>query len=398
MAKVCPKCGADNNDLARYCDQCAVPLSPEASTEAAAKSAVTPGAASSARINWLALLIVAVVIMALSWLLFAPHESKPGASADAAAMGAGGGTENPHTKAGADAAGGMNGDIMQQISDAKSALEKNPLDTDALNTIYGMYGTIGRQQQVRPYLDKAYAELIKQRAALGDKAVDTLVGLVSAAMMGGDADGALSILTQYQQLEPDNTSLLGILGDVCSDMDKKEDAIKWYTLYLDKAKPEEAGETYWRVRTDRAVMFLKLGQPVNGQDSVQLAISELEGVTLQVPALWGGWFNLGIAYSTAGLKDKAKQAWDKALKLSTGELDKWQVEAEIAKMEGKEPPPQPANPHGAMGAGGGMGMGGGMTNPHGGDAGGGDTANPHGGMSNPHGGMGGAPGQDSSGG
>lgn len=391
MSIVCSKCGADNNDLARYCDQCAAPISPEASVEAAAKAAAEPKpAGNAATINWIAIITVAVVVAVLGWLLFSPHKPAPESMAGAGAMAGGGDMQNPHTQGGAAADGGaMNADVMQQLGDAKAALEKDPLAVDSLNVLYNMYATIGLQEKVRPYLNKAYDALVAKRGELGDKATDTLIQLVTAAMMGSDTDGALDVLTKYQKLEPENVSLMGILGDVCFDTGKNEDAIKWYTMYLDKAKPEEAGETYWRVRTDRATMYLNLGKPVDGKDSVQLAVSELETVTAQTPGLWAGWFNLGIAYSTAGQKEKAKQAWKKALELASGELEKWQVEAQIAKSEGKEPPPPPENPHGDMGMG-----GAGMANPHGGAGGGEGMANPHGdmgagdGAANPHGGGG----------
>jgi tetratricopeptide (TPR) repeat protein len=336
----------------------------------------------NAVVNWAGIILILVVVGAAGWLLFASHPDKqaPAPGQDLAAGGAATG-ENPHTKA---TPGDMSGDIMKQIADAKAALEKDPLDTKSLATLYQMYGTIGREQQLRPYLDKAYAAFLKKRSALGEQAPQVLAEIVLAAMTGQDTEGAAGILQQYQQLDPKNPKILGMLGDVYFDGNKPEEAIKWYTQYLDQAKPEEAGETYWRVRTDRATMYLNSGKPVDGKDSVQLAISELEYITQQTPGLWNGWFNLGVAYNTAKQKDKAKAAWQKALTLSSGEVDKWRVESELAKLAGKEPPPPPANPHGATGA-----AGAGAANPHGGadmGAGGGDGA------ANPHGDMGGAAG------
>jgi Flp pilus assembly protein TadD len=360
MAKVCPKCNADNSDLAKYCDQCAAPISPEAEAELAARgSRAGTAAGGNAVVNWVGIIVVLAIIGAGGWLLFASHPPKPGAMP---AGGEPGGAEmqNPHAQPGA---AGMGGDIMQQIDGAKAALDKDPLDTQSLASLYQMYGMIGRQQQVRPYLDKAYEALVQKRGELGAKAPQVLEAIVFAAMSGQDIDGATTVLLKYQPLDPQNTSVLNLLGDVYFDANRPEEAIKWYTLYLDQAKPEVAGETYWRVRTDRASMYLTSGKPVDGKDSVQLAISELQYITQQTPAMWNAWFNLGLAYSTAKRKDQAKAAWQKALPLAGGEEEKWRVEAELAKLDGKEPPPPPDSPHGGMG-GGGMDRGG-MENPHG---------------------------------
>lgn len=383
MAKVCPKCSADNSDEARFCEQCAAPLSPEAAAEMAASApAAAPAQRSNAAVNWTALIIVLLIIGVVVWLLRTPQAPKPGAMQGANAAASGANAENPHAQAGG---GAMGGDVMKQLSDAKAALDKDPLATESLITLYQMYGMIGREKEVRPYLDKSYEALVKKRGELGKDASKLLAQIVTAAMMGNDADGAVGVLEKYHELEPDDTSILGMLGDVCFDTGKSEDAIKWYTQYLEKSKPETEGETYWRVRTDRATMYLNLGQPVDGKDSVALAVSELEYITQNSPTLWNGWFNLGVAYSTAGQKDKAKVAWAKADTLATGEMEKWRVASELAKLEGKEPPPPPSNPHGDMGA------AGGMANPHGGmDMGGAGGADPHGGMggdmASPHGG------------
>ncbi len=387
MAKVCPKCSADNSDEARFCEQCAAPLSADAAVETAARSSAS-GAAQRAAIpavNWTALVVVLAIIAVIVWLLRTPPVPKPGAMpAGAAATGAGS-TENPHATG---TPGEMGGDVMKQLADAKAALEKDPLATESLITLYQMYGMIGREKDVRPYLDKTYDALVKKRSELGAEAPKVLAQIVTAAMMGNDADGAVSVLEKYQQLEPNDTSILGMLGDVCFDTGKNPEAIKWYTQYLDKSKPETEGETYWRVRTDRATMYLSSDKPVDGKDPVQLAVSELEYITQQTPGLWNGWFNLGVAYNTAKQQDKARTAWNKASELASGEMEKWRVAAELAKLDGKEPPPPPANPHGDMSGGGGMG---GVANPHGGmEMGGAGGANPHGGtggeMENPHGG------------
>jgi Flp pilus assembly protein TadD len=359
MAKVCPKCNADNSDLAKYCDQCATPISPEAEAELAARGSRSGTVGSgNAVVNWVGIIVILAIVGMAGWLLFAAHPREPGPM-DAGAGASGAGMQNPHAQPGAE---GMNGDVMQQIDGAKAALEKDPLDTSSLAALYQMYGMIGHQQKVRPYLDKAYETWLKKRGELGADAPQVLTGIIYAAMGGQDIDGAIAVLQKYQQLDPKNISVLNLLGDVFFDANQPEAAIKWYTLYLDQAKPETAGETYWRVRTDRASMYLNSGKPVDGKDSVQLAISELEDVTQRAPGLWNAWFNLGLAYSAVTQKDKAKAAWQKALALSSGEEERWRVDAELAKLDGKQPPPPPVDPHGGMG-GGGMGSGG-MENPH----------------------------------
>src|SRR5512143_3425804 len=77
--------------------------------------------------------------------------------------------------------------------------------------------------------------------------------------------------------------------------------------------------------------------------------TELEAVTQAKPDIWNGWFNLGIAYAKTGEKDKARAAFDRAGKSAPDKMAKWRVDAEVAKLEGKQPPAPPANPHGGSG-------------------------------------------------
>jgi tetratricopeptide (TPR) repeat protein len=382
------RCGAENDDEARFCDQCAEPLNPAAAEGAASRPQREPtGRAGQA--NWPAIAVIVALVGVIGWLLFVPH------GAQKPAMPGGGGAADPHAgmdmtnppgEAGQGAGGAMDAQISQQIAAAKTALDRDSLDTQALVVLYRMYGMIGRQQELRPLLDKAYGALVKRRGELGDQAAQRLRELAVAAMRGNDIDGALAVLTKYRELEPQNLSLLGMLGDVCYDAGKPEEAIKWYSEYLDKAKPEVEGEAYWRVRTDRATMYMEAQEPQGQGSNVAQAIAELQYITQQVPALWNAWFNLGMAYEQSGAKQKAETALNKALGLAKGEMDRWQVQSELAKLKGQPPPPRPQSPHGDMGMG--TGMGGGTVNPHQGMGGGGNPHQGMGGMTNPHSGMG----------
>ncbi len=89
------------------------------------------------------------------------------------------------------------------------------------------------------------------------------------------------------------------------------------------------------------------------------------------------------AYEQAGNKDKAAEIWEKCLTMAAGEMQKWQVQSELARLRGEPAPPMPSNPHGDM-SGGMGGMGDGMSNPHGEMPPGGEM----GGEGNPHGDMG----------
>lgn len=68
-------------------------------------------------------------------------------------------------------------------------------------------------------------------------------------------DQALEYLLKANQLRPESYETIVALGDVNYDMDKYEEAEKWYTIALQK-KPEDVN-----VRTDLATTFIKRTPP-----------------------------------------------------------------------------------------------------------------------------------------
>ena len=397
MYITCPSCKAQNRDEARYCDQCGAPLTEDAVAQTAASEAppaVTAGGRRQA-VNWLALLLVVAAIGVVGWLLLMPKGGGNGQGS--ATMGAGASSANPHAEA---AANPEMGKMMAGLDEAKKKIEKDPLDVEALTTLYQTYGMIGRQEKIRPYLEKALAELKAKKATLGDKAQQTASDIASAAIAGQDLPGALEALTLLNEMAPDKLPVMSLIGDINYDMGNVDKAIEWYDKYLKKATPEAQGEDYWMVRVDRAAMLLQSGETGSKPELKKQAVTELEQVTVAQPKMYKAWFNLGQAYDKSGDKAKAKSAWQKSLALAKDANEKWQAEAQLARLEGKEPPPPPASPHGEGRGGGGMGAEGmgGMPNPHGAggaDSGAGGMPNPHGaggtgseggGTTNPHGG------------
>ena len=329
--------------------------------------AVQPVAAAQpakAGFNWTATLLFLVVIGLVAWLLMQPKTTQqPGMA----------GMSNPH----GEAAGGGAGmeEMMAQIASAKETLKTNPMDTQALTTLYQSFGMIGRQDQIRPYLDGAIAELTAKKDELGPEAQQIASDIAVAAIQGQDLAGALQALEVLHQIAPEKLQVVAMLGDLNYDLGNTDKAIEWYDTYLKQAKPESEGEDYWKVCVDRATMLLSAAEQKKDSSLTQQAVQELERVTAAQPQMFNAWFNLGHAYDKSGQTERASEIWQKCLGLAVGDMQKWQVDSQLARLQGKEPPPMPASPHGE-----GMGMPGGeMANPHGG------MENPHGATENPHG-------------
>lgn len=344
MALVCNVCGATNDDQARFCNQCAGPLTPDATTERTAAPRVPAvQAPRSSRVNWLALALVVVLVGVIGWLL-APKSAKNGAGGMAAAMpGA-----NPHAEGGMDAHSGMDPALQKQMADARAALEKDPLAIDQLGGLYKVYGMVNMQDKLRPLAERALKALTEMKGEPGPQVAGKGVELAKAALAGNDAEMAAKVLTECLSIDPGNLEATALLGDTYYNRGQAADAVRYYTDYMKRATPEKDGKRYWSVRVDRATMYMKLAKDGGASDKLPLAIRELEETTKSVPSLWNAWFNLGQAYSQAGEKSKAEAAWQHAVDTATGEADKWRAKAALAELRGEPPPPMPANPHAGM--------------------------------------------------
>lgn len=363
MKVKCPQCGTENPEDAQFCVECAEPLTvpaaappPETKVDAGSSA---PAAAKA--VNWTALIVIGVIIVAcvLIFVQFKPKSSTPGTT-DMSGMsgmtnphaeggaGATGSTENPH---GESATGGME-QLKTQITGAKAKLAKDPLDMAALQTLYEIYTMVGMQDKLRPDFEHAMAEIGKRKFKSSDEMRETVSKLASFATMAGDAASAVKVLKLYQQKYPQDISALLMIGNTYYDLQQPAEAINWYGKYLEKATAGQNGEDYWYARVDRAAMYLEQPKDVDQTDPVGFAVTELEAITQAKPDIWNGWFNLGVAYAKAGSKDKAREVFARAQKDAPDKFAKWRVDAEIAKLEGREPPAPPSNPHGDSGMGG----------------------------------------------
>jgi tetratricopeptide (TPR) repeat protein len=368
MVQICPACNAENRDIAKFCDQCASALTPDAVpfapvAPAAVSAATVSPARQAAPVNWTALLFFVAIVLAVVWVIRMP------ASKDQAQLGLGSGGG---AAAGGDPMGTM-ADVQKQLDDLKARLKKDPLDVEALTGMYDMYGQIGQAEKVRPSLDAALAEWRKRHdppTSATEEDRKQLAGLALAALQGMDERGAITVLELYHESEPDNLGVIATLGNLHYDLQEAAPAVEWYDKYLARATVEEQGEDIARVRTDKATMLLHLAG--NDSKSVHLAgaVTELTWVNTHFPAFWAGWYNLGEARTLAGDKPAAIIAYKKAMDVATDDSHRWQAEKEIAVLEGKDPPPPPTT------------TAGGTANPHG------EMSNPHGEMANPHSEMG----------
>jgi tetratricopeptide (TPR) repeat protein len=370
MTVTCQRCGAENDDQARFCDQCGGALA-GALDEIAIEPPVAPPPSTvlneappidrkaPASVNWMGLLLIAAVLGGLGYIVFA----KPGSS-------------SPQ--------GAQPGEVFQQaqkdIKESKDSLAKDALDVEALKKLYSLYGQIGRGEQLKSYTAAAIAELGKQKGAgkvSKKQALDHAMGIAVAAMDGGDPLAAIDAMKYYYELSPERPTTAAIIASIYFETGDAEKALEWDTRYLDSADPKAAGDDYLGVQVDRATVRLELakrGQP----EQLKEAIKELRAMTTEHPAHWPSWLTFGQALRQSGSKTDASKAYQQALKLAKSPMEKWQSEAAIAELDGKPIPPQPPE----MSATPGMPTG---ENPHG-EAMDGAVADPHAGMTPPAGG------------
>jgi len=365
MAINCSKCNAENGDDARFCAQCGAPL-------AAGAEPLTPpvglASATPAKTNWWAIIAIVLVIGILVWLFATPKNNGQ-------LPGAGGSTANPHGSTATtsdDNPHGMGSQAgMPDIEGLKARLEANPLDMEALRTMYQTYGMIGRGPKVREYLDAAMKGLLEQRDQLGENWTDTGRQIAVAALLGGDPEGALAALNQLREEVPGDRDTVLLLAEVHYSIDQPGEAVEFFDEYLSGASPEADGTTYWQARLHRAMMNLRLYEqsPAGGQDTAALAAAtgELQEIVANGDDNFDAWLQLGNAYGAGGDVPRAEEAFNKCLQLATDPQQEWEAQAALAELHGEEPPEPPAPAMGGMG--GGMGS---MGNPHGGMGGGSD--------------------------
>lgn len=401
MSNDCPKCNTHNRAAATFCDSCGAELPGGGGQDPATPPS---NAEEHRKVNYGGLLVVFIIVLGGWWFLFGPN-TDPSDPPTISGGAGGGGTiqvENPHGGMGADDAGVMgssNAQMMEKIELAKASLDQDPLDTDSLGMLYGTFAMVGYQDRVRHYLDTAVEALVAQAGDMDPALLSaTLSEIAYAALYGNDLEAAEYAISTLGEAAPDNLGIMVVRGNIFFEMERRDEAIAAYTEYLDQADPEREGEAYWSARTDRATMFLQLGEQNDDLELKTKARDEFSAITKKEPDFFNAWFNLGLALMILEDEAAAEAAWVSALRLADAEDDKYHVAQKLAMLRGEDPPPTPAgmappaqgggaaNPHGGTDMG---GSGSGMANPHGGGETGGDAES---GMANPHGG--GAPPDD----
>jgi tetratricopeptide (TPR) repeat protein len=343
MLKTCPQCNSDNNEDARFCDQCGAALEPTAAApvatpapaEGAAPAApaaapmAAPAASSAApQINWAAVIFILAAVGGLFWLL-----GNPGTK-DNVAPGMSGGGSNPAA---------MMGQIQGQIKDLKGKLDKEPSDTAALKELYTMYAQVGKLKDVGPYLEKALAAIEKKEASPETR--QQIAELAETAMGAGDNEGLLLCLTSFNRLFPEELGALAYIADVHFKLGQLDQSIDYYNRYLEKATPEKEGAEYWDVVTSRGSTYVEQYKKNKNKSLLDQGLAELVRSTNNAPKSWSGWYYLGLAQLTAEDKTKARESFTKAVEAASDKFQAWEAQAEIDKLDGKEPAPMP-NPHG----------------------------------------------------
>jgi tetratricopeptide (TPR) repeat protein len=338
---ICPHCRAQNPSGANFCNQCATPLT----TGPSATGPSSTGAAAGARpavssaparagnaVNWLGLGLLALVVAFIGWMTLGGGKSTAG-TPDGSTAPAGGGDP-----------GQVFGQVQGQLKQLKEALGKDPADGESIKKMYELYGQIGRGTEVGPYLDKALAEVdarVSQQKLTAEDASKLVLDLSIAAMNADDTASGIKCLKAYYKYKPERVSTAKMLGDIYYDSRDAPGAIEWYTNYVTAADPAKEGVAYYNAMVDRATMRMQLaeaGQPA----MLTQAIAELQQVIKARPDLWAAHFNLGQALLQSGDKAAAERKWNECGKLAKTPEETWRTQAALATLHGQPAPPRPA--------------------------------------------------------
>jgi len=127
------------------------------------------------------------------------------------------------------------------------------------------------------------------------------------------------------KIDPDNLDALRGMGNVNYDRGTYDQAIAAYEHYL-KKKPDDP-----EVRTDLGTMYLYT-------HNADQAIVQYKKVLAQKPDFFEAYFNMGMAYTRLNDPAKARDAFDRALKLAPDEQTRNNIKEAIARATGAAPP------------------------------------------------------------
>lgn len=332
MLQTCPACHSENRDIAKFCDSCGAPLSPEVERPVAQSGS----ARRKSGANWTALVWLAVIVLAIVWVIRTPSQQS---ATPPMAGGAAGGGANP--------IGTMEG-VQKQLAGLKAKLKKDPLDVATLSDLYALYGQSGQTDKMAPYMDEAVKSWKRKYPNPDEDARKLLAGLALAALQANDDKAAVDVLIVYHEADPDNLGVIATIGNIYYEMNEPAKAVEYYDMYLARTKPAEQGDDYWNILVDKATMHLNLaGDDLKSKDYTT-ALELLQRATREAPKHWAAWYNLGQAHEMAGEKDKALAALKKSLEVAGDAESKYEAQKEINKLEGKPAPEPPANPHEGM--------------------------------------------------
>jgi tetratricopeptide (TPR) repeat protein len=352
MLVICPRCQAENEDVARFCNQCGNALEnslPENKTMAAAP-AIAEDAPRTSAINWSALVIIALVIAAIWYVV-------------------GGGPPDPAKTTGAAGGAAMPQEVLDQVAALKDQLKEDPANIEALRSMYETYGMVGKVSEVTPYAEAALEYMKANKDAVSpEEQGDRLLALFIACYENRDEAICLTILEQYHLSFPDNLRILKVLGDLSYDNTLFEQAAKYYEEFIDREDPETDLENYLNAMTDLGSCYIQLSLTEDsGTEMLDKALATFDSALEFNPQFWQAHFNRGVALGKLERLDDAVTEWEWCKANTVNEMEKWRAGFAIAELRGEEPPAMPGNPH-SEGFGE-MGMGNphseGMPNPHG---------------------------------
>lgn len=330
MLVICPSCQAENEDIARFCNQCGTALG-NSLPENKPLVEATPSPADPRRsgvINWSGLVIIALVIGGIWYVVGGgpPDASKP--------MGGAGGAAMPQ-------------EVLDQVAGLKDQLKQDPANIEALRGMYETYGMVGKLAEVTPYAEAALEYMKANTENLDpDAQGDRLLALFIACYENRDEAICLTILEEYHLNYPDNLRILKVLGDLSYDNALFDQAARYYEEFVERENPQTDLENYLNALTDLGSCYIQLGLTEdNGPDLLDKALSTFD-IALDFDAeFWQAHFNRGVVLGKMERPDEAVAEWEWCQQNTENEMEKWRAGFAIAELRGEEPPAMPSSPH-----------------------------------------------------
>ncbi|MBN2423593.1 MAG: tetratricopeptide repeat protein [Calditrichaceae bacterium] len=233
ISVICKKCGAENDDNARYCSQCGSKLPVRGKQRINAKNSVKTKFVINSQ-----LIVVIAFIIALIIVLLILQDNRN--ILESRLIGAGAQTDHEHQAS-------ISPGAMEEIQRLKNKLSENEHDVETLISLGNSYFDLGRYDEAVGYYNHALEHDIQNANVLIDMGV--------AYYNLGQSDQAVLLMEKALEIEPGHQQGLYNLGIVNYNDKKNEKAVFYWNklieLYPDSRETQNARNLIKQIRNEQ---------------------------------------------------------------------------------------------------------------------------------------------------